>query len=94
MLDRSMFLSLNFYKKEPFQGSYKGLRYQLQMITVEEDKKLEVVIWPEPYCITATPDEKKQTMTYSFDDDGLEQAIAWMNEMHETIKNLAVSPLD
>lgn len=94
MLDRSMFLSLNFYKKEPFQGSYQGLRFQLKMVTIEEEKKLEVILWPEPYGIDATPDEKKQTMLYSFDEEGLTQAIDWMNEMHETIKNLVADPLD
>lgn len=87
-------LSLNFYKKEAFQGSCDGIRYQLHMVTEEEEKKLEVIIWPEPYGIASTPNEKKQRRLFDFDGEGLDAALDWLNEMQPTIKNLGSDVVD
>lgn len=87
MLSRSDFLSLNFVKKEDYFGSYKGLRYMLHLEVLEdESKKLKVVIWPEPYCYDATPDEQKVSELFDFSEDGLSVAIDWMNERYEMVK--------
>ena len=58
MLTRADFLSLNFVKKEDYTGSYKGLRYMLRQEAVEDEKKLRVYIWPEPFGYEATPEER------------------------------------
>ncbi len=82
MLTRADFLSLNFVKKEDFTGSHKGMRFLLRQETVDEEKRLKVFVWREPFGFAATPDEKKLTESFAFSEEGLAQAIAWMNEKH------------
>lgn len=86
MLTRADFLSLNFVKKEDYTGSYQGLRYMLHQETAEDEKKLQVYIWPEPFGFEATPEEKKVSALFPFSEEGMLQAIAWMNERYEQIK--------
>lgn len=86
MLTRADFLSLNFVKKEDYTGSYKGLRYMLRLENVEDEKKLRVYIWPEPFGFEATPEEKKLSELFAFSEEGMEQAIVWMNERYELVK--------
>lgn len=86
MLTRADFLSLNFVKKEDYTGSYKGMRYMLHQENVEEEKKLQVYLWPEPFCFEATPAEQKLVELFPFSEEGLEEAIAWMNHRYDTVK--------
>lgn len=86
MLTRQDFLSLNFVKKEDFAGSHKGMRFMLHQEVIEEEKKLKVYLWSEPFCFEATPDEEKISALFEFSEDGLAQAIAWMNENYESIR--------
>ncbi|EOS30220.1 hypothetical protein C804_03328 [Lachnospiraceae bacterium A4] len=84
MLTREAFLSLNFVKKEDFTGSYQGMRFMLHQAEVE--KKLQVYLWSEPFGFEATPDEKKISRFFAFSEEGLAEAIDWMNEQYEEIK--------
>ena len=86
MLSREDFLSLNFVKKEDFTGSHKGMRFMLHQETVEEEKKLKVYIWSEPFGFEATPDEEKIFKLFEFSEEGLSLAIDWMNENYENIR--------
>ena len=87
MLSREDFLSLNFVKKEDFTGSHRGMRFMLHQETVDEEKKLKVYIWSEPFGFEATPDEEKISELFEFSEEGLSQAIDWMNENYESIRN-------
>ena len=86
MLTRGDFLSLNFVKKEDYTGSHQGIRYMLRQETVDEEKKLKVYIWPEPFGFEATADEKKISELFPFSEEGMTQAIDWMNERYEMVK--------
>lgn len=87
MLTRADFLSLNFVKKEDYFGSYKGMRYMLhQEVMEDESKKLKVVIWPEPYCFDVTSDDQKIAELFDFSEEGLANAIDWMNERYEMVR--------
>lgn len=86
MLTRGDFLSLNFVKKEDFTGSFQGMRFMLHKEDTEEEKKLKVYLWSEPFGFEATPEEKKISQLFSFDEEGLAEAIDWMNENYEHIK--------
>lgn len=44
---------------------------------------LEAVIWPEPFNFEVTEEEKKRGKDFPLNGDGLEQAIAWLNEEYE-----------
>lgn len=80
-------MTLDFVKKEDFTGSHKGMRFMLHMETVEEERKLQVYLWSEPFCFTATPDDQKISAFFAFSEEGLAQAIDWMNENYEAVRN-------
>ncbi len=86
MLTRNDFLSLNFVKKEDFTGSYKGIRFLLRQETEDDEKKLKVFLWSEPFGFEATDDDKKLVKLFDFSEDGLSQAIDWLNENYEDVK--------
>ena len=72
-------ISLNFIKKEPMSGSYKGMRYVLRRAGDE----IEVCIWPEPYNFLKTADELKQFKKFPLDADGKEEAVSWINQQYD-----------
>ena len=84
-------ISIPFLKKSRFTGSFKGMRYvlvkhenELEPATEETQAKTETVIraiiWPEPFNFLKTPEEKKQRAMFSFDEDGVVDAVGWMND--------------
>ena len=85
MLSREDFLSLNFVKKEDFTGSHRGMRFMLHQEIEEEEKKLKVYIWSEPFCFEATPDEQKIFKLFDFSEEALREAIDWMNEKYKDV---------
>ena len=48
------------------------------------DADFVAIIWPEPYCFEATPEEKKTTNRFPFTMEGKEQMVAWLNEQYQT----------
>lgn len=82
-------LPMGFLKKSDFSGSCGGLRYRLEKVTetissdsgeeVKNDKLL-CTIWPGPFNYITTPEGRKETNTFSFDEDGVTDAISWMND--------------
>lgn len=94
MIDLHGVISMPFLKKSRFTGSYQGMRYLLQKaerITEEAQGEtpaqtetvLRAVIWPEPLNYENTAEEKKHSRDFSFDQDGLWEAVGWLNEEHE-----------
>ena len=80
---------MEFLKKTEFTGSNEGMRYRLEKKEVKvtsdsgeerTDKLLLCTIWPEPFNFHTTPDEEKESKEFSFDRDGVEDAVAWMND--------------
>ena len=56
------------------------MRYRLEGVSREEGKRLLATVWPEPYNYVTTPEEQKQRSEFSFDEDGMTDAVAWMND--------------
>lgn len=90
MIDLSGMISIPFLKKSRFSGSYCGMRYLLEKGeravaggTVTEPA-IRAVIWPEPYNYEATAGEKKHGRDFPFSEAGIEEAVKWLNEEHET----------
>jgi len=83
MLTRKDVMPLNYYKKENFTGSFMGMRFMFGKKEVEEQKFLGVTVWPQPFCFEVTPDEKKTSMDFSFDEDGIVAAVEWLNKTYE-----------
>ncbi len=82
MIEKETFHPLNYIKKEEYSGSMNGMRYLLKKTKVEEEDKIRVTIWPEPYGIHRTPDEEKQWIDVELSTEGVEQAADWLNEQY------------
>ena len=80
MIQREDILSMEYLKKTEYTASHQGMRYRLEGAVDEEgSKKLKVTIWPEPFNFFTTPEEEKRSEFFSFDEDGVVDAIGWMN---------------
>ncbi len=80
MITAEEVLSLNFYKKEKFTGSYRGMRYLLKKDKDEQERDVFCCcIWPGPYGYDAVSDEHKTTEKFPFSEEGKRQAVEWMN---------------
>ncbi|MCC8060519.1 MAG: hypothetical protein LIO81_06725 [Clostridiales bacterium] len=82
MIDLHGMISIPYLKKSRFTGSYSGMRYLLQK-QEREETVIEAVIWPEPMNFENTADEKKHSKDFSFNQDGLWEAVGWLNAEHE-----------
>ncbi len=82
MLKRKDVLSLEYIKKTAFSGSFEGLRFRLKKKEQDERTVLEVCAWPEPFSFDKTGEDQKTYRTFSFDEDGICQAVDWLNEQH------------
>lgn len=69
-------LSMEYLKKSDFTGSTEGMRYRLE----KNGDKLLCTIWPEPFNYHTTPAEEKESEEFTFDRDGVEDAVRWMND--------------
>ncbi|MCI8597014.1 MAG: GNAT family acetyltransferase [Lachnospiraceae bacterium] len=84
MIDLHGQAGLPYINRGVYTGSYQGMRYRMCKKTEEgEEAYLEAVIYPEPYCFEATPEEKKQFHKFPFTEDGFTEAIHWLNEEYE-----------
>ena len=85
MLTRDDILSLGYLKKATFHGSYRGMRFQMQKTSRDEETILTVYAWPEPFTFGNTADELKISQEFPFTNDGLQQSVDWLNSVHPTI---------
>jgi hypothetical protein len=81
MLELKDFMPIAFLKKEKFTGSYRGTRFRMEKLDREEEEsRLGVTIWPEPYSYDATEEEKKQRAEFAFTADGIAEGVKWIND--------------
>ena len=80
-----------FHNGNPYSGSLVGMRYLVQPgkradpADASGKKKVEylsVTIWPEPWSLEHTADEKKITREFAGNQQGLDEATAWINETY------------
>ncbi|MCM1187991.1 MAG: hypothetical protein NC541_01690 [bacterium] len=72
---------MEYLKKTEFTGCHEGMRYRLEGAQgAEGEKVLRCTVWPEPFNFVTTPDEEKESREFSFDEDGVTDAVAWMND--------------
>ena len=76
-------LSILFLKKEAYTGSHDGIRYRLS----KDEDTLKACVYPEPYCFEATKDEQKTWKDFEFSQDGLQEALTWIEECYEMTKD-------
>lgn len=83
MIKREDILSMEFLKKTEFTGCHQGMRYRLEGVQGENGIILKVTVWPEPFNFLKTPDDQKTSAAFSFSEEGVEEAVKWMNSRLE-----------
>lgn len=82
MVERIDLFHIPFYKKEAFTGSDRGVRFWIGRTEAgdKEEKKavLRAIMWPEPYALKHTPDEKKIRQDFAFSEEGLDAVYEWI----------------
>lgn len=81
MIQREDILSMEYLKKTEYTGCCQGMRYRLEKKEQEGEKVLLVTVWPEPFNFFKTPEDQKTSQTFSFDEDGVTDAVGWMNNL-------------
>ena len=91
MIERKSFYSLNFYEYgEAFFGSEGKMRYRLALEPLSNihwtprekwgEISLKASVWEGPMNYISTPEEKKENALFPFTDEGLEQAVVYIQE--------------
>ncbi len=80
MIDLTGCVSIPYFKKTVFTGSYKTMRYLIGKAEEEGEMVLRAWYWKGPYASVYVPEEKKISAAFPFSEDGISQAIAWLNE--------------
>ncbi len=81
MIKREDILSMEYLKKTEYTGCHQGMRYRLGKTTdAEGGEKLSATVWPEPFNFFRTPPEQKRSAVFAFSEDGVAEAISWMND--------------
>jgi hypothetical protein len=75
----TMGLTIQALKKEPFSGSHHGMRYYLN----SSGDTINAWIYPEPWCFEQTPEESRTYHAFPLTQDGLNDAIDWINASWE-----------
>ena len=52
-----------------------------QPAEVKVPDRIEVIIWPEPYCLAVTDDSLKTHEFFELNEDGVEDVADWLNKM-------------
>lgn len=81
MIQREDVLSMEYLKKTEYTGCHQGMRFRMEKKKQDEGDVLLVTIWPEPFNFFKTPEEQKTRQTFTFNEDGVVDAIGWMNDM-------------
>ena len=82
-----------FHNGNPYSGAEGGMRYLIEPgkrpdPNDESGKKkveyLTATVWPEPWSLEHTADEKKTVREFEGSQQGLDEAAAWLAEMYHT----------
>lgn len=81
MINPEDVLSLEFLKKaDCYTGCREGLRYRLRKMQKEDGTVLQAAAWPEPFNFFKTPEEEKSYQEFAFSEDGIADAVRWLNQ--------------
>ena len=83
MIDLTGMISIPYLKKTTFTGSHQGMNFMLRKVSGDEGDRMEAIVWPGPFIFSVTEDEKKTFREFAFSQEGLEEAVKWLNEYYE-----------
>lgn len=90
VIDRACFYHPEHYEYgEAFYGSYRSVCYRIGLeplknihwtpIEQREPHVLRAYIWKGPFAFDETPDERKEFRDFSYTEEGLLEAIDWID---------------
>lgn len=74
-----------FKYKQPFIGSYKGMRFKIvhpKPAEGEEDR-IYVEVWPGPNCYDKTDDSLKVKTSFEYSEEGYNMIIPYLNNQYD-----------
>lgn len=77
---RSDLFNLNYYRKADFTGSKGEMCYRLSLETEAEEEHFKFEWWKGPFA-TAQTEEEKQTKTFPYTNEGLDEIVALIDAM-------------
>ena len=80
MIDLTGCVSIPYFKKTVFTGSDGKMRYLLGKAEENAETVLKAWYWEGPYASMYVPEEKKTAAVFPFSEEGISQAVAWLNE--------------
>lgn len=86
MIDLYGIVSIPFLKKSAFTGSFRTMRYRLEKAETEDKNRLKATCWWRDVCWEKVLDDEKHSADFSFDKEGLEETIVWLNQIYEEEK--------
>lgn len=87
MVDLTGIVGIPFLKKSRFTGSDKGMCYMLEQQSENQEYCLAAEVWSGPYCYDKTPGEMKRKKIFALSEEGLTQAVQWINEQSQREEN-------
>jgi hypothetical protein len=83
MIDLTGMISVPFLKKSVFTGSHKGMNFLVKKVSDDDGDKIRAIAWPGPFNFEVTADEKKVSHDVPFGQDGILEAVKWLNEHYD-----------
>lgn len=83
MIDLTGMISIPFLKKTVFTGSHRGMNFMLKKVSDDDGDKIRTIAWPGPYNFEMTEDEKKVSHDVPFTQEGILEAVKWLNEYYK-----------
>lgn len=80
MVDLTGCVSIPYFKKTVFTGSYSKMRYLIGKTEEQGETVLKAWYWEGPYASSNVAEESKISAVFPFSEDGISQAVAWLNE--------------
>lgn len=84
MLEGITLYSTQYYEKNIFMGSYRGMNFRLLKAGEEGRPLLQAVAWKGPLIFEKT-EEEKITQDFEFSEKGILTASDWLEEQQKVI---------
>lgn len=84
MLENITLYSIQYYERNVFKGSYRGMNFRLQKAGEDGAPVLEAVAWKGPFIYEKT-EEEKYIRQFEFSDEGIRAASQWLSEQQAII---------
>ncbi len=91
---KDVFSLIHYEYGEAYFGSDRGMRFRIAREPLENvhftpaEKRgaatLQVTVWPEPDSYRTAPEESKVRKDFPVTEEGLQQAVDYLNEYHDS----------